>query len=66
MLHSKYKTAICFYNIESIFDICTLNFCIFVLTSFGLPISLPFKSISGSKYSSAVILEGLPILLNSS
>lgn len=56
------------YNIQyKVFEsIYTLNFCIFVLTSFGLPISLPFKSTAGSKYSSAVMLEELPTLLNSS
>lgn len=36
-----------------------LNFWTFVLTSFGLPISLPPKSFSESKYSSGVILHGL-------
>lgn len=44
----------------------TLNFWIFVLTSFGRPISLPLRSISSSKYSSGVILHGLPIWLYSS
>lgn len=35
-----------------------LNFCTFMLHSLGRPISLPFISISASKYSSGVMLQG--------
>lgn len=35
------------------------HFCVRMVTSFGLPMSLPFKSNSGSKYSSRVIAVGL-------
>lgn len=46
------------FNLSSMPGI-TLNFCIFVFTSFGFPMSRPFRSTSGSKYSSAVMFEGL-------
>lgn len=46
--------------------ILTLNFWIFVVISFGLPISFPPKSTPELKYSSGVMWHGLPEDVNSS